>query len=95
MFIDFDTFCTIIGRRMRQKVSDILPEIFKYFDATNSGYIGPLELKYAFKKIGENISEEDAAKLIEAIDLNADKKFNYDEFKLLLEELGYLDKDLI
>lgn len=62
---------------------------FEFFDKNGDGYLSKKELKSLVKKSKVNgfLSGIVAAKMIEGLDKNKDKKFNWPEFKKAVEDL--------
>lgn len=94
VLIDFDTFCVLLGRRMRNNVGDVMKEVFKRFDVSNTGYVGEMELRYMFKAMGESLSETEIKQLLAEVDKDRDLRLSYEEFELLMEKLGQKNRDL-
>lgn len=79
--ITFDIFKSILGPRMKNSDSEIIQELFQYFDKTNDGYIGVEEIRLIFQKLGENFSREEVGYLVDLLDLDRDGRVSFEEFK--------------
>lgn len=64
-------------------------EAFDFFDKNSDGYLSKKELKKLVKesKVNGFLSGIVASKMIEGLDQNKDKKFNWQEFKKAVDDL--------
>jgi len=64
-------------------------EAFKFFDKNQDGFLEKKELKKLIKKAKVNrfITGIVAKKMIEGLDKDKDKKFNWQEFKIAVDHL--------
>lgn len=66
--------------------------VFRYFDSDGDGKISPAELQRCMRTIGEELSLEDAAALVESNDSDGDGLLGFDDFGKLLGPEGEEDK---
>jgi hypothetical protein len=57
-----------------------MQEAFKAFDSDGSGFIDQGELRNALSRVGDTVSEAEAAQYLRDIDQNSDGKVNFEEF---------------
>jgi len=64
-------------------------EAFKFFDKNEDGYLTKKELKVLVKEANVNrfLSGTVASKMIESLDKDKNKKFNWKEFKASVDKL--------
>jgi len=64
-------------------------EAFKFFDHNQDGYLSKSELKKLVRKakVGRMISGIVASKMIEGLDADENKKFDWSEFKKAVDDL--------
>ncbi len=80
--MDFEEFVSFMVKKDMVGVdkSEELKAAFRLFDKNKDGYITRAELKSAMRKIGEPVTDKEAASLVKQADLDKDGKVNYDEF---------------
>jgi calcium-dependent protein kinase len=84
-YIEF--ICACIDRNVLLE-DKYLKFAFSCFDDNNSGFITCDELKNVLTGGGKNeISKEVILKIMRDVDINDDKKINYDEFKKMMENI--------
>ncbi|XP_038971950.1 probable calcium-binding protein CML31 [Phoenix dactylifera] len=69
-----------------------LQRLFRYFDGNGDGKISPAELQSCMRTIGEELSPEDAAALVESTDSDGDGLLAFDEFVELVTPEGEEEK---
>lgn len=57
-----------------------IQDVFKVFDADGSGFIDQSELTGALSRVGETVTEAEAAQHLREMDQNSDGKVNFEEF---------------
>lgn len=87
--IDFDEFLTLMRLRMGESGEDAeqnLRDVFDVFDADGSGFIDRHEMRVLMKKLAQDLTEEEIAQIIEAVDKDEDGEISFEEFKALIAE---------
>jgi len=74
--ISFAEFSEFVSQREAD-----LKDVFEMFDHDKSGYIEAGDMVACFVGLGATISEEDAKKMLAALDQNSDGKISYEEFR--------------
>jgi len=84
-YIEFISACIDRSILLQDKY---LKFAFSCFDDNNSGFITCDELKNVLTGGGKNeISKEVIMKIMREVDINDDKKINYEEFKIMMEKI--------
>lgn len=79
--ISYDDFYLVVGEMILQR--DPLDEIkraFRLFDDDHTGKISIKNLKRVVKELGENLTDQELAAMIDEFDLDGDGEINEDEF---------------
>ena len=63
--------------------------MFKTIDSDGSGSLSLTELVLHLKSITDDISEENIERIFEGIDASGDKVVDFEEFKVVQNELNY------
>jgi Ca2+-binding EF-hand superfamily protein len=63
--------------------------LFKTIDSDGSGSLSLTELVLHLKSITDDISEENIERIFEGIDASGDKVVDFEEFKVVQNELNY------
>ncbi|KAH9729635.1 calmodulin [Citrus sinensis] len=93
--IDFLEFLTIMGRKMKENVSEELKEAFKVFDRDQDGFISAAEvnvhinhytvhLRNVMMNLGERLSDEETEQMIREADLDGDGLVSFEEFARMM-----------
>ncbi|KAK7378405.1 hypothetical protein VNO80_03845 [Phaseolus coccineus] len=82
--IDFEEFLSIMGRKMKETLSEELKEAFKVFDRDEDGYISATELRNVMMSLGERLTDEEAEQMIRDADLDGDGQVSFDEFARIM-----------
>ncbi|XP_057316373.1 uncharacterized protein LOC130657408 isoform X1 [Hydractinia symbiolongicarpus] len=92
--ISFEEFKKVMHEKMVQgTVEEDLQAAFQVFDADNDGFISPSEVQSLFLKLGEMITINEAADIMQTCDLNQDGLIDFEEFKLFYNRvLGHHTK---
>ncbi|RWS02698.1 calmodulin-like protein 5 [Dinothrombium tinctorium] len=80
--IDFEEFVEMMikYRNDSNEQEARLREVFNFFDIDKNGKISYIELKKAMKKLGQNVSDSEAKKMIRVADKDKDGHIDFDEF---------------
>uniref|UniRef100_B4MR08 GK19415 n=1 Tax=Drosophila willistoni TaxID=7260 RepID=B4MR08_DROWI len=79
--IDFQQFCSLMLRRLEELNSDeYLRQAFRIFDRDLDGFITTAELRAIIYNLGEHISEEEFAVMMQEIDYDNDGVISYADF---------------
>lgn len=74
-----------------------IKEAFDCFDISCGGTISSQELKFIFKSLGENVSEEEIEEMIKLADIEGKGQVNYKHFEEFIrsgfEEKSYIDEE--
>ncbi|KAK6170336.1 hypothetical protein SNE40_018750 [Patella caerulea] len=85
--VDFSEFVTMMARKMNDRdTEDELFTAFCLFDEDKDGYISIDEMRLVMKKLGENLTDEEAHDMIRLADLDGDGKVNYSEFVKMMTD---------
>ena len=71
--------------------NEVLWEIFKHLDTSDSGYITMDGIIKAFERTGKKKKEEVIIKMFDEVGLNNDSKVNFDQFKSIITKDLYTD----
>eukprot|EP00466_Bigelowiella_natans_P016731 jgi/Bigna1/89126/estExt_fgenesh1_pg.C_440052 len=87
--ITLDEFTNMMAQKMplRDTKEEIL-KVFKLFDVDNSGYITLKNLRRICQELGEQLSEQDMAEMIEEADRDQDGQISPDEFYRVMKKRG-------
>ncbi len=66
--------------------SEMLMDLFKSFDADNSGFVNKDELRQAMESFGEKMSPEEIEEMIQIADFNGDGLMDYAEFVRMMQQ---------
>ncbi|XP_071083054.1 uncharacterized protein [Haliotis cracherodii] len=69
----------VLEQLTSQEVRD-LRVVFEIFDASSTGFLGPLELKKAMRVLGFKISRDEARRMIMDVSLKGRAKIDFNEF---------------
>ncbi|KAL3874269.1 hypothetical protein ACJMK2_037309 [Sinanodonta woodiana] len=78
--IDFQTFLTMMTKKMGADEQEMFREAFRAFDSDGNGYINTEELRQVFKFLGGRVSDTEANDIIEEADVDKSGKINYEQF---------------
>ena len=79
--IDCETFIKIVDKQLKSTDSEEeLREVFNIFDKDGSKLISSKKLLDVFKKIDENIKEEEVLQMMKECDIDGDGYLNFKEF---------------
>jgi len=79
--IDCETFIKIVNKQLSSPDSEEeLREVFNIFDKDGSKLISTKKLLDVFKKIDENIKEEEVLQMMKECDIDGDGYLNFKEF---------------
>ena len=79
--IDCETFIKIVDKQLKSTDSEEeLREVFNIFDKDGSKLLNSKKLLYVFKKIDENIKEEEVLQMMKECDIDGDGYLNFKEF---------------
>ncbi|CAK70725.1 unnamed protein product (macronuclear) [Paramecium tetraurelia] len=70
-----------------------LSALFKIFDTDNSNFITKQNIKEAFARNGKQISDKQIDEMIAEIDPNHDNKISFEEFCLMFDNVGGVNKN--
>lgn len=83
--ISFKDFQEISGSAFDPLANDdALNHLFSFFDTKQEGYLYPEDIIQAAKALKLNVSAEEAAKIIDAMDLDRDSAVDVKEFKQVI-----------
>ncbi len=79
--IDCETFIKIVNKQLKSTDSEEeLREVFNIFDKDGSKLLNAKKLLDVFKKIDENIKEEEVLQMMKECDIDGDGYLNFKEF---------------
>lgn len=79
--IDCETFIKIVNKQLSSSdTEEELREVFNIFDKDGSKLISTKKLLDVFKKIDENIKEEEVLQMMKECDIDGDGYLNFKEF---------------
>ncbi|KAG5002764.1 hypothetical protein GLYMA_10G030500v4 [Glycine max] len=78
--VNFEDFLKIMGRTIKENLTEELKDSFKVFDRDNDGYISATELRQVMVKLGERLTDEEVEQMIREADLDGDGRDSYEEF---------------
>ena len=79
--IDCETFIKIVDKQLKSTDSEEeLREVFNIFDKDGSKLLNSKKLLDVFKKIDENIKEEEVLQMMKECDIDGDGYLNFKEF---------------
>ena len=79
--IDCETFIKIVNKQLKSTESEEeLREVFNIFDKDGSKLLNAKKLLDVFKKIDENIKEEEVLQMMKECDIDGDGYLNFKEF---------------
>ncbi|XP_038066100.1 calmodulin-1-like [Patiria miniata] len=81
-FIEYDEFVQLMID-IDADIDKRLQTTFNGYDTDKNGFITPDELSAAYVDMGIDMSTEELQSEIKSVDLNADGKLNFEEFKKL------------
>ena len=85
--IDFCEFLSLISRKARNiELEESLLETFKVYDRDGNGYISASELLVVMRKLGEEITLEEANAMIVEVDQDGDGQVNFKDFVRIMTE---------
>jgi len=82
--IDFKEFVGLLENNSRERKAE-LQKTFHEFDTNKNGFITKDELKAAFTKAGEKITDAEVADIIARVDKDKDNKISFDEFVAMMD----------
>ena len=84
--IEFDEFVQMMIKKRKQSELE-MKDAFASLDRNKNGYISVEDLRHSFACMGEQLSSEEIALLLEEIDEDGDGYINFQEFlKLMYKE---------
>ena len=79
--IDFDEFMILMTKSSPDtQTEEEVINAFRVFDKEGNGLIASSELKHIMMTIGDKMSEEEAAEMVNEADIDGDGMINYEEF---------------
>jgi len=85
--IDFQEFLGMMTAKMSEKDSkEEILKAFKLFDDDETGKISFRNLKRVAKELGENMTDEELAEMIEEADRDGDGEINEEEFLRIMKK---------
>ncbi|KAL5136684.1 Calmodulin-like protein 11 [Glycine soja] len=78
--VNFEDFLKIMGRTIKENLTEELKDSFKVFDRDNDGYISATELRQVMVKLGERLTDEEVEQMIREADLDGDGRDSYEKF---------------
>merc|ERR1719347_139688 len=83
--IDFDEFTDMMMKKEDYKQEeDKIREAFHSFDLDGDGFITKEELKTALRNMGQQITEEEIAHMLEMADADGDGQITFEEFSEMM-----------
>ena len=83
--ISFKDFQEISGSNFNPLANDdALNHLFSVFDTKQEGYLYPEDIVQVAKSLKVNVSAEEAAKIVDAMDLDRDGAVDVKEFKQVI-----------
>ncbi|KAJ8899436.1 hypothetical protein K2173_018410 [Erythroxylum novogranatense] len=82
--LDFEEFLNIVGRKLKENVTEELKEAFKVFDRNQDGFISANELRQVMIDLGERLTDDEAEQMIREADLDGDGLVSYEEFARMM-----------
>lgn len=87
--LSFEDFLGVVRPRMGQKDSkEEIMKIFRLFDDDDSRTIKLTDLKRVAMELGESLSEEELAEMIDEADRDKDGQLSFDEFYRVMRKRG-------
>ncbi|XP_033726870.1 calmodulin-A-like isoform X1 [Pecten maximus] len=89
--IELKEFRTFIKSEMEKNpgcldTESSIRSAFKVFDRDGNGYIDGKELKYAMKRLGESMTDDEITEMLHEADVDGDGRINYEEFVRIWSE---------
>ena len=75
--INLQEFLEMMVKKKKNDDTDETKKAFEVFDKDGSGYISVEELKQVMTQIGENLTDEELAEMIQEADINDDGQVDY------------------
>eukprot|EP00184_Porphyridium_aerugineum_P006789 CAMPEP_0184706960 /NCGR_PEP_ID=MMETSP0313-20130426/37027_1 /TAXON_ID=2792 /ORGANISM="Porphyridium aerugineum, Strain SAG 1380-2" /LENGTH=212 /DNA_ID=CAMNT_0027168529 /DNA_START=154 /DNA_END=792 /DNA_ORIENTATION=+ len=89
-FVEVDEFTEIMAFEILEKsTNDELRMAFALFDKDKSGKISLEDLKKVVKDLGEALSDDDLAKMIQAADADGDGEIDEEEYINIMKRSGF------
>ena len=83
--IDFDEFCVMMGRQMKDKNAQRdLKNAFQSFDRDGNGFISAPELRHLMSTLGQKLTEEEINEMIDEADEDGDAQISFEEFQQMM-----------
>merc|ERR1712176_1530242 len=84
--IDLEEFYILMGRKYDNNDKEAeMRAAFLKFDTDGNGYITKSELKKAMKELGEKLSKEELADMMNEADIDGDNKVSFEEFIVMMQ----------
>ena len=85
--IDFEEFLDMMTARMSDKdTREDISKVFRLFDDDETGKISFKNLKRVAKELGENMTDDEIAEMIEEADRDGDGEINEEEFMRIMRK---------
>ena len=75
--INFQEFKAMMVKKKKNDDTDEMKKAFEVFDKDGSGFISVEELRQVMTQIGENLTDDEIAEMIQEADVNDDGQVDY------------------
>lgn len=91
--VKFPAFLDMMAGKVDSLVAeDEIREAFRVFDMDGNGFVSRDELRYAIMNLGEKLSDDECAYLVDEADIDGDGQINYEEFCQMMNSAGSYNK---
>ena len=84
--VSFQEFITMLSLQSEDS-SDDYREVFAVFDKNKDGFITHSELRDVFKRLGENLTNEEIDEMMSEADIDRDGRLSYQDFVGLMKSM--------